>query len=107
MYAAALGAAADVADAEDATARVFASAALRRGGEQVLAATAIRLALRAGPAEPFAAMDREDAEAVALARLLRADERRIGVLLGVDLAEVRARLRRGLCAVAPQVGACA
>ena len=107
MYAAALSAAAEPADAEDATARVFASAALRRSGEQVLAATAIRLVLRAGPAEPYAAMDREDAEAVALARLLRADERRIGALLGVDRAEVRARLRRGLCTLVPQVSACA
>ena len=107
VYAAALGAAADPATAEDATARVFAAAALRRSDGDVLAATAIRLALRAAPAEPFAAMDGPDAEAVALARLLRADERRIATLLGVDRVEVRRRLRRGLCAITPRVAACA
>lgn len=65
------------------------------------AATAIRLALRAAPAPAFAPMDPGDAEAVALARLLRLREDKIAALLGIGRPEVRRRLRRGLAGALP------
>jgi DNA-directed RNA polymerase specialized sigma24 family protein len=85
------------AAAEDATVEAFA----RGGDAERVAATAIRLALQAAPAPAFAPMCPQDAEAVALARLLRLPEGRIAALLGVPRSEVRRRLRRGLTTTLP------
>ena len=83
--------------AEAATVRAFAGG----GDAEHVAATAVRLALQAAPAAAFAAMCPQDAEAVALARLLRLPEGRIAALLGVPQAEVRRRLTRGLTTTLP------
>jgi hypothetical protein len=99
VYAAATAAAADRGAAEDATARAFASA--DRDAER-LSATAIRLALRAAPALPFARMRLADAEAVALCRLLRLDVGGVAALLGIAAPEVRRRLTRGLADMRPE-----
>jgi hypothetical protein len=101
VYAAATAAAADSQAAEDATARVFAAEPFGSDAEQ-LAAAAVRLALRAAPADPFDRMALPDAEAVALCRLLRLDLRRAAALLGVAVPEVRRRLTRGLAATLPE-----
>jgi DNA-directed RNA polymerase specialized sigma24 family protein len=99
VYAAAIAAAADLDTAADATVRVFAAAG--QDDTERLAATAVRLALRARPAPVFARMALADAEAVALCRLLRLDVGRIAGLLGVASAEVRKRLTRGLASAVP------
>ncbi len=49
-------------------------------------------------APAFAAMAPPDAEAVALARLVGLKEDRIAAALGVELPEIRRRLRSGLTA---------
>ena len=99
VYGAAVAAAADAEIAADTTVRVFAAA----GGDDTeqLAATAVRLALRARPAPAFAHMRLADAEAVALCRLLRLDVGRVAALLGVATSEVRTRLTRGLASAVP------
>jgi hypothetical protein len=99
VYSAAVAAAADRDTAADATVRVFAAA--REDDPEQLAATAVRLALRARPAPAFAHMRLADAEAVALCRLLRVDVRRAAALLGVAAPEVRRRLTRGLASAVP------
>jgi hypothetical protein len=93
---AALAVAADADVAEEATLRVFAAAAhadIRR-----LTATAVRLALRAAPATPFAAMALGDAEAVAVTKYSGLDEAGAAALLDVSTPELRRRLVRGLTA---------
>ena len=96
VYGAAVAAAADTDTAEDATLRVFAVAGAGLADPEVLAAAAVRLAVRAAPRGAFAPMAPGDREAVALARLLRWREDRIAALLEIDVAEVRRRLARGL-----------
>jgi len=98
VFGAAVAAAADRRAAEDATVRVFAAPGARGSDGDQLAATAVCLAVRASPAPAFAAMSPPDAEAVALARLLGLKEGRIAAVLGVELSEIRLRLRRGLAA---------
>ena len=102
VFAAATAAAADPHAAEDATVRAFAAAGPPGADAERVAATAVRLALRAAPAPPFARMALADAEAVALCRLLRLDVRRAAALLGVAERELRRRLTRGLAALVPE-----
>jgi hypothetical protein len=102
---AAVAAAADRRAAENATLRVFAAAGPDAAAER-LAATAVRLALRAAPATAFAGMAVADAEAVALSRLLGLREARVAALLGVSPREVRRRLTSGLSSAVPEA-ACA
>jgi hypothetical protein len=83
---AAVAAAADRESADRATVRAFAEAAGGAWDADELAATAVRLALREAPAVPFCAMASEDAEAIALARLLQLPETRIAALLEIALA---------------------
>ena len=97
MYRAALAVAADSAAAEDATARVFAAG--HRGDLGTLVATAVRLALRAAPGRPFAAMALPDAEAVAVTKYSGLDEAGAAACLGLSRSELRSRLVRGLTAV--------
>lgn len=92
--------------AEDAVLRVFAAAGPGPHDPERLAAAAVRLALRAAPAAPFAAMAPPDAEAVALVRLVGLGAADAGALLGVAPGEVRRRLTRGLVAVRDEA-ACA
>jgi DNA-directed RNA polymerase specialized sigma24 family protein len=89
VYGAAMAAAADADAAEEATLRVFAAEGAADRDAETLAATAVRLALRAAP-------DPEDRDAVALARLLCWPEPRIAAALDIDVPEVRRRLTRGL-----------
>jgi DNA-directed RNA polymerase specialized sigma24 family protein len=96
VYGAAVAAAADADAAEEATLRVFAAAGAAERDPETLAATAVRLALRAAPDPAFASMEVEDRDAVALARLLRWPEPRIAAALDIDIPEVRRRLTRGL-----------
>jgi DNA-directed RNA polymerase specialized sigma24 family protein len=98
VWGAALAAAADRETAEDVTVSAFASADGGADADQ-LAATAVRLALRAAPAPEFGLMETPDAEAVALARLLGFKLDRIAAVLGVEVPEVRRRMRGGLAAV--------
>jgi hypothetical protein len=91
-----MAAAADAETAEEATLRVFAAAGAGLRDSDALAAAAVRLAVRAAPRPAFAPMEVEDREAVALARLLRLPEHRIAAILGIEIAEVRRRLLRGL-----------
>jgi hypothetical protein len=102
VYAAATAAAADRRAAEDATVQVFATAEPFDGDAERLAATAVRLALRAAPAPAFARMALADAEAVALCRLLRLDVGRVAALLGIGAPEARRRLTRGLADALPR-----
>jgi len=104
VFDAALAVAADAEAAEDATVRVFAAAA--RADLGWLVATAVRLALRAAPGEPFAAMTLSDAEAVAVTKYSGLDEAGAAACLGLSPAELRRRLLRGLTAARP-VPACA
>jgi DNA-directed RNA polymerase specialized sigma24 family protein len=96
VYGAAMAAAADAETAEEATLRVFAAAGAGDSDPETLAAAAVRLAVRTAPQRAFAPMEVGDREAVALARLLRWPEHRIAALLGIEIAEVRLRLTRGL-----------
>jgi len=102
VYAAATAAAADPRAAEDATVRAFAMAEPAGMDAERLAATAVRLALRAAPAPAFARMAPPDAETVALCQLLRLDVHRAAAVLGVAVPEVRRRLTRGLAASLPE-----
>jgi DNA-directed RNA polymerase specialized sigma24 family protein len=98
VYAAAVAASGDVRAAEDATVRAFETTAT---DPERLAATAVRLALRASPAPAFAGMSTPDAEAVALCRLLSLDVQRVATILGVAVPEIKRRLIRGLRAALP------
>jgi DNA-directed RNA polymerase specialized sigma24 family protein len=89
--------------AEDAVLRVFAAAGPGPHEPARLAAAAVRLALRAAPAAPFAAMAPPDAEAVALVRLAGLSAAEAGALIGVAPGELRRRLGRGLVAVRDDV----
>jgi DNA-directed RNA polymerase specialized sigma24 family protein len=82
--------------AERATVRAFAAAGGRARDGDELAARAVRLALRESPAAAFAAIAAEDAEAIALARLVGLPETRIAALLGISRDDVRLRFTRGL-----------
>jgi hypothetical protein len=99
---AAVAAAADRDSAERATVRAFAEAGGSAWDADELAATAVCLALREAPAFPFCAMGAEDAEAIALARLLQLPETRIAALLDIDRRELRQRFARGLRACLPE-----
>jgi DNA-directed RNA polymerase specialized sigma24 family protein len=108
VFGAAAAAASDRAAAEQATLRAFEAGGerARSTGERLdpdwLAATAVRLAVRAAPHDAFAPMDPADREAVALARLLGWREDRIAAELGVEVIDVRRRLVAGLRAALPE-----
>jgi DNA-directed RNA polymerase specialized sigma24 family protein len=91
-----MAAAADADTAEEATLRVFAAAGAGPHDSEALAAAAVRLVVRSAPHAAFAPMEVEDREAVAIARLLRWSDTRIAALFGIEIAEVRLRLTRGL-----------
>ena len=73
---------------------MFAAAGPGDPSAERLAATAVRLVLRAAPAAPFSAMALADAEAVALTRLLGLGESRVAALLGVAPRELPAGASR-------------
>ena len=106
VYGAALAAASTEAGARDATERAFRGA---RPGDARLAlvAEAVRVAIRTDPAEPFEALDPDDAEALALVRLagLRIDD--VAALTGEDRATVSGRLSVALGSLSrPHLVAC-
>jgi hypothetical protein len=98
VYGAALAASSGPAAAARVTGRVLA----RPEGmdDAALVVRAVLLAVSDEPAPAFAAMAREDREAVALARLARLPEDRVAAEVGVAVAEVRQRKLRGLRALA-------
>ena len=100
VYAVALAASYDEETAQAVTEHVFEEAI--RGDQSLLhdrrrlAAHAIRFAMRAAPADCFAAMAPSCREAVALARLGGCSIDEIALTLDVDPAEAKRRLRGGL-----------
>ena len=101
VYGAALAAASSQELAADVTGHVLAGAAAEPGSEEhALVARAVRLAVRGAPHPQFAAMEPDDREAVALVRLAGCSDGEVASVLGVDVAEVRRRLLRGLRAAA-------
>jgi DNA-directed RNA polymerase specialized sigma24 family protein len=67
---------------------------------------AIRLAVTTKPAQGFAAMDPQDREAVALARLAGYSATDVAATLGVDVDEVKRSMLRGLRKAVRAVPAC-
>jgi hypothetical protein len=67
---------------------------------------AIRLGVTARPAQGFAAMDRLDREAVALARLAGYSAADVAATLGVDVGEAKRRMLRGLRRAGDVASAC-
>jgi DNA-directed RNA polymerase specialized sigma24 family protein len=101
VYGAALAAAGSAATAADVTGHVLAGAVSEPGSdERALVARAVRLAVRSAPHPRFAAMEPDDREAVALVRLAGCSDGEAARVLGIDVAEVRRRLLRGLRAIA-------
>jgi hypothetical protein len=104
VYAAAACACGDEAAAARVTERVLLSAACEQADaantRRVLVERAILLAVRVAPAEPFARIDEADRDAVALARLGRYSVSDIALALEVSVTAVKARIRRGLTALA-------
>lgn len=102
IYGAAVTACRDRDAAADVTVLVCAAAA--RESEppprRRLVERAILAAMRSAPARPFAAMAPGDREAVALARLAGYSEAEVADALGIEAGAVRARLLRGLRALA-------
>jgi DNA-directed RNA polymerase specialized sigma24 family protein len=87
--------------AADVTGHVLAAASLEPGSdERALVARAVRLAVRGAPHPAFAAMEPDDREAVALILVAACSDGEAASVLGVDVAEVRRRLLRGLRAAA-------
>jgi DNA-directed RNA polymerase specialized sigma24 family protein len=101
VYGAALAAAGSAGMAADVTGHVLAAASVEPGSdERALVARAVRLAVRGAPHPAFAAMELDDREAVALVRVAGCTDGEAAGALGVDVAEVRRRLLRGLRAAA-------
>src|SRR4051812_33589403 len=98
VYGAALAAAGSPGMAADVTGHVLAGAP--ESGERELVARAVRLAVRGAPHPAFAALEPDDREAVALVRLAGCSDGEAASVLGIDVAEVRRRLLRGLRALA-------
>ena len=97
VYTAAYAASGDLAVAEEVAERVMLAASGHDA--TTLAERAVLLALRAAPHRAFAAMEAEQREVVALARLTGATTVRVARVLGISEEEVRARMRDGLRAV--------
>jgi DNA-directed RNA polymerase specialized sigma24 family protein len=106
VYGAALAAASSEAGAQDATERAFRGA---RAGDtrRALIAEAVRVAIRTDPAEPFDALDPEDAEALALVRIAGLCVAEVAALTGHDRATVKRRLTVALRSLSrPRLVAC-
>jgi DNA-directed RNA polymerase specialized sigma24 family protein len=98
VYGAALAASAGPTEAAEVAGRVLARA--EGMDDSALVVRAVRIAVSDAPAPAFAMMEREDREAVALARLARLPEDRVAAEVGVGVREVRLRMLRGLRALA-------
>jgi hypothetical protein len=97
VYGAALAASRDEEAAADVAERVLRVAARERLLDRDrLVERAIRLGVTATPAAGFAAMDRGDREAVALARLAGYSAADVAATLGVGVEEAKRRMLRGL-----------
>jgi DNA-directed RNA polymerase specialized sigma24 family protein len=105
VYGAALAASAGAAAAALVAGRVLAHA--DGLDDDDLVARAVRMAARQAPAIALAAMEPEDREAVALARIVGLPARRVAAELGVDELEARRRMLRGLRALAARQAAAA
>jgi hypothetical protein len=97
VYAAALAASGNPSVAEQVTERVMVAAS--GGDATALVERAVLLSIRTSPHDAFAPMRADEREVVALARLAGATTSRVGALLGVDQAEVRALMCSGLRAL--------
>ena len=98
IYTAALAASGQQTVAEQVAERVMLA---DEGGDATsLVERAVLLALRTRPHDAFEPMRAEDREVVALARLAGATTGRAATVLGIDAAEVRARMTSGLRALA-------
>ena len=107
VYGAARAAARDEDAAADVVERVLRAAT----GERLLdrdrlVERAIRLAVTTRPAKGFAAMDPQDREAVALARLAGYSATDVAATLGIDVDEVKRSMLRGLRRAQAVVPAC-
>jgi hypothetical protein len=103
VYAAALAASGSQAVAEQVSERIMLAA--RGDATTTLVERAVLLAIRTSPDSAFMPMGAEEREAIALARLAGASTGRVATVLGVEPAEVRARMRRGLRALVSRDGA--
>lgn len=101
VYGAALAASRDEPAAADTTVRVLEAAAGEPGGvdADLLVQRAIRLSVRADPAEPFARIAPDDREAVALARLAGYTVGEVAAVLGKGADEIKTMMLRGLRSV--------
>jgi hypothetical protein len=100
VHSLAVAACADATTAEAIAERVILEAAAERVPRAELEHRALALAVRAQPIPELAPMCAEDREAVALARLAGRTVPEIARALGVEEREVKARMLRGLRAVA-------
>ncbi len=105
VYAAARAVVADDAAAADVTRRVLVADPC--GLPDVLAVRGVRLAALAAPHPAYAAMEREEREAVALARVLGLGVDEIAGRLEISRADVLRRLSRGLRRTPPPRRDCA
>lgn len=102
VYGAAVAASRDHTTAGEIAERVLLTAASEGvGGDRSLdrrdlVERAIRLGVRIAPARGFAAMEADDREAIALARLAGYSVAEIAVTLDTSVDDVKARMRRGL-----------
>lgn len=103
VYGAACAAACDDDAAQRTTERVFDAMYDGSVARDVLAARAVRLAVRADPSPAFAAMDVPAREAVALTRLLKWDVDKVAAELAIDRNDVKALLNDGLHAIRNQL----
>ena len=99
VYGAALAAAAGPAAAADVTQDVMVTAATDRADTRTLVARAVVRAMRTAPHAAFARMPAPEREVVALARLAGYTVPEIADTLGIDAAEARSRMMRGLRAL--------
>jgi DNA-directed RNA polymerase specialized sigma24 family protein len=102
LYGAAVAASRDHTTAVEIAERVLLTAAPEGVGDdrsltrRQLVERAIRLGVRMAPAEGFAAMEADDREAIALARLAGYSVAEIATTLETSVDDVKARMRRGL-----------
>jgi DNA-directed RNA polymerase specialized sigma24 family protein len=105
VYAAARAVVADDDAAAEITRRVLVADPC--GAPDALAVRGVRLAVLTAPHPAYAAMESEEREAVALARVLGLDADEIARGLGISRADVLARLARGLRRTRPPRPGCA
>jgi DNA-directed RNA polymerase specialized sigma24 family protein len=97
VYGAALAAAAGPQAAADVTEHVMVSS--RGGDTRSLVGRTVLHAMRTAPHAAFAPMPAPEREVIALARLARYSVDEIADMLGIEPAEARARMTRGLRAL--------